>query len=260
MIKIAGKMKSLSIVLTLVFLISSCGKSGSQGKDKTDAEKIVVGISPDNVDVSKAIPIADLSYAYFAWKGKKISVKGYCAFFFDEGSIGKIVSLVGSVGDKKKLIECTMSNEYPEKFSRNTPIVISGIIERDYYGKIRMKDCILVVKDASKTKTIKANPYKIDADKPVDAADFYKTFYSWFGKEITVTGDYWGTTTSTTSYGKTIRVDLKDPKSGKVLVGCKMKEEHEKVINRRGVMIKGRVSRTSFGRIGMTNCEFVNQK
>jgi len=258
MIKIAVT-KILSVIL-LVFLISSCGKSGNKGKDKTDDEKIVVGISPDNVDVSKAIPIADLSYAYFAWKGKKISVKGYCAFFFDKGSIGKEVTLTGSPDDKKKLIKCKMLEEYPEKFSKNTPVVISGTIDRDYFGKILLKDCTLKVKDASETKTVKANPYKIDPDKAMTALDFYKLFYGWMGKEITVTGYYWGTTTSTTKYGKTIRVDLKDPKSGKISVGCEMKEEHDKIINRKGVMIKGQITRAVFGRVRMTNCEFVNQK
>ena len=89
------------------------------------------------------------------------------------------------------------------------------------------------------------------------SADYYK----WEGKEISIIGDYYMTTTSTTSYGKTIRVDLKNSAYNNV-ASCFFNEDPtEKIrVNEKGVIIRGKIkSSISYYNLMMEDCSLVNR-
>ena len=90
--------------------------------------------------------------------------------------------------------------------------------------------------------------------------------YALLGKEVTVEGHYHSTTTSTTSYGFTVRVDLSSATDTYTkLVGCEMAGEIPEASSealsagRDGVIIKGTVAGESFDRVGLEGCVLVNR-
>ena len=89
------------------------------------------------------------------------------------------------------------------------------------------------------------------------ATDYFK----WDGKEIAVIGQYFMTTISTTSYGKSINVDLKNPDSYDKVTACNFKEDPtEKIkVNEKGVIIKGKVKTYNNGYLLLDDCTVVNR-
>ena len=90
------------------------------------------------------------------------------------------------------------------------------------------------------------------------SADYYK----WEGKEISIIGDYSMTTTSTTSYGITIRVDLKNSATYNTVASCFFKEDPTAKIrvNEKGIIIRGKIkSSISYYNLMMEDCILVNR-
>ena len=236
-------------------LIFACSKGDASGK--SGPMKLSSVLTPDMVNSSRTLSVKQLTDAWFAWKGKRVTVTGYCNFFFSEGEIGKSVKVVANPGDKKKLLSCEMRTNYSGRFAKTVPVVIEGNIKGNGFWGIELTDCVLVSKGKT-VKTVKASS-SAPSGSVFDAGDFARSYSGWLGKEVSVTGYYWGTTTSTTRYGKTIRVDLQYPKNTRLKVGCEMREAHERITRRSGVIIRGRVSGEVFGNVRMTNCVFVNR-
>lgn len=248
----------LLFVLIIGLFVFACSKGDASGdSNKSVSLKKAAVLVPGSVDLSRPIGVKQLTDAFFAWKGKRITITGYCNFFFDEGEIGKSVKIVANPGDKDKLITCAMRTNYSGRFAKTVPVVIEGTIKRKSYWGIELIDCKLVSK-GKKPATVKA-AVNAASGSVFEAGDFARAYSGWLGKEVSVIGYYWGTTTSTTKYGKTIRVDLQDPKHTSIKVGCEMKEKHERITKRAGTIIRGRVSGQVFGGVRMTNCVFVNR-
>lgn len=258
------------IVFSLILIISflNCGnkKKDTNNEESTDekgVEQEVKKLNPNTVSPDEPIPVKELKEAFFTWsKVKEITIIGYPDLFWDEGTIGNRVELLGSPGSKDKLVECNMKTPNEEKLNKQNTVTIRGTIDRDFFGKIIFKDCELIGKneEAKRISYIFADEVKPETKYFVE--DFYNSFYGWKDKIVSVVGNYWGTTTSTTDYGVTIRIDLTDPITGEKCVGCNMKGEPPASLkdNRNNVIVKGRISGEVFGNVQMEECEVINIK
>ena len=266
-------MKYLKIcILAVALIFSACGngnENAGDNKEDNDIKKETVEkkLTPDNINLEEPILVKKLDEAFFAWKDvKNVTVTGYCNFFFDEGKINDEVTLLTEAGgerDLKRYMVCKMKQEYPEEFAKTTPVTIKGEVDNFFGGKFSLINCELVSKGESPDNKvyIRYSDYK---GENITLKDFYNSYFGWIDKEITVIGYYKSTTTSTTSYGKTTRVDLvSDNGSGKITVGCRMAADvitPEDINNNRdGVIIKGIIKGEAFDNVVMEECTFVNR-
>ena len=235
--------------------------------DKIDSPSNSGLLNPQTLDTKKVITVDTLNNSYFSLKGKKVTIFGYPQFFFDKGKIGKSVVLTAVAGDKRDLVECSMDKSYDEEISMKTAIVVTGEIKEHpkkpfsnnpRFNSIKLINCTLVSK--GDFKDIANADYNNISSGTLKVDDFYKTYNAWIGKEISVIGSYWGTTTSILKTGNIVRVDLKSEiKDSKVKVGFQMKKAHNKIENRDGVIIKGKVEGEAFDNVHLIDCEFVNR-
>ena len=273
-------MKKVLLSLGLIVMVcafANCGSSEAESPDTTasntaapssnKAEKKDEGrsakpvdlLNPNTIDSSKPIPVAALKETIFAWEGKEVAVIGYVySVFNDSASVGTSAKLLGEPGSEKKLIQCDMKQGDNERFAKTTPVIIKGKVNGTYGpdDMLRLKDCEVVSKGDAGEKG-KADPSSIDLSKPIPASELHSAYFAWEGKQISVIGNYSGTTTSRLKSGDRIRVDLSDP-SGKRAVGCHMKTDPGKVTERNNRVIKGIVKGRSFDQVNMEDCEFVN--
>jgi hypothetical protein len=263
-------MKKITQLLILSAIITSCGsKSGSKDStsEKTDStgteattEKQVVRLEPSAVDVNKPIDAIEANYQINCWDGKKIEVAGYgFVFYGDSLETSTWMNLTDSAGGSTKLVDCRFVNP-PSllKIAKTDMIHIRGKVRGDFFGAVSMDSCEIIAVTKS-IPTQAANPF---SKKVMDPISLSSDYYKWEGKEISIIGDYYMTTTSTTKYGKTIRVDLKNSANYDKVAGCNFEEDPtEKIrVNEKGVIIKGKVnSRAAYGYLMLDSCSLVNR-
>ncbi len=136
-------------------------------------------------------------------------------------------------------------------------IHIRGNVRGDFFGAVSLDSCEIITV-AKSIPTQAADPF---VKGVVNAVSLSADYYKWEGKEISVIGDYYMTTTSTTSYGKTIRVDLKNSATNDKVAGCEFKEDpSDKIrVNEKGVIIKGKIKTYSYGYLMLVDCSLVNR-
>jgi hypothetical protein len=113
---------------------------------------------------------------------------------------------------------------------------------------------------------IVTSPYVYDGETPLPVSDFYGFFNAWKDRVVLVEGYYHSTTTSTTDYGVTVRIDLAEPDDIYTkYVACEMTGEIPEgsdsllVAEREGVRIRGTLTGESFGMVGLEDCVLVNR-
>jgi hypothetical protein len=263
-------MKKIIQMLVLSATIGGCN-SGSGSKDanapKTDSmttetttEKKIVRLDPSAIDVNKPIDAVEANTQIDCWNDKKIEVAGYGFVFYGDSLDTKSgLNLTDSAGSSKKLIDCRfVTPPSLTKIAKTDMIHIRGNIRGDFFGAVSMDSCeIIAVAKSIPTQT--ADPFGKGLMNAISlSADYYK----WVGKEISVIGDYYMTTISTTAYGKTIRIDLKNGSNYEKEVGCEFKEDPSAKIrvNEKGVIIKGKIQvRAPFGYLMLEDCSVVNR-
>lgn len=254
----------------LSVLIGSCNsKPGSKdgGTLKTDStitetgtENKIIRLEPSAVDVNTPINAIEANNQIKCWDCKKIEVAGYgFAFYGDSLDTKAGLSLTDSLGGRKKLVDCRFINPPSlAKIAKTDMIHIKGKVRGDFFGAVTLDSCeIIAVAKSIPTQT--AYPF----DKRVmDAISLSADYYKWEGKEISIIGDYSMTTTSTTSYGITIRVDLKNWTTYDNVASCFFKEDPTAKIrvNEKGVIIRGKIkSSISYYNLMMEDCSLVNR-
>lgn len=263
-------MKKTILPLVLAIIVWSCNsKSDSKdaGSEKTDTvvtetipENKIIRLEPSAVDVNTPINAIEANYQINCWDGKKIEVAGYgFVFYGDSLETSTWMNLTDTAGGRNKLIDCRFTDTPSlAKIAKTDMIHIRGRVRGDFFGAVWMDSCeIIAVAKSIPTQT--AYPF----DKRVmDAISLSADYYKWEGKEISIIGDYYMTTTSTNKYGKTIRVDLKNSANYDKVAGCTFKEDPtEKIrVNEKGVIIKGKVNaRAAYGYLMLDDCILVNR-
>ena len=263
-------MKRVLQLLVISAFISGCN-SGSGNKDdkivKTDStsketttEKKIARLDPSTIDVNKPIDAVEANDQIDCWNDKKIEVAGYGFVFYGDSMDAKMgLNLTDSMGGSKKLVNCSFATPPAiTKIAKTDMIQIRGNVRGDFFGAVWLDSCeIISVAKSIPTQT--ADPF---GKGVMDAISLSADYYKWVGKEIAVVGDYYMTTISTTAYGKTIRIDLKNPANYKQVVGCEFKEDPSVKIrvNEKGVIIKGKIQvRAPFGYLMLEDCTVMNR-
>jgi hypothetical protein len=266
-------MKKLNylFLLFVIAAIISCNNSGNKttednneanqenATNEAPAEKSSGKLTPNQIKPDEAIPVDELNEVVFAWQQvEEVYVTGYCDFFFDKGKIDNDVSLLYELDSDQVVIDCSMKEIYDEEFDKSIPVSIKGKIEGERFGRLQLIDCELVEKGIelpAKGKYI--DPFVYGGEN-ISVKDFYDSYYGWMDKEVSVIGYYKSTTTSTTDYGTTVRIDL----SGETNEAkCRLKEDYEapEIEDREGVIIKGIIKGDFFGEVLLEECELVNR-
>ena len=263
-------MKFIVLPLTIAIIICSC-KSKTTDKDKeapgtiTTTDRKIDRLNPSAVDVNKPIDAIEANFQIDCWNGKKIEVVGYGFVFYGDSLDTKSgLMLTDSAGGSKRLIDCRFVNPPSLPKIAKTDMIhirgkINGCFSREIFdGAIIMDSCEIV----SVAKSITTQPVDPFGKTVMNVNELLADYYKWDGKEISVTGDYDMTTISTTSYGKTIRVDLKNSATNDKVAGCDFKEDPSEKItgNEKGVIIKGKIKAyTPYGYLMLEDCSLVNR-
>ncbi|MCR9173365.1 MAG: hypothetical protein NXI10_12770 [bacterium] len=220
--------------VAVALILGACGekteeKDGESTKEKKEQEAPEKILTAMNAADFEPIPAKLLHDTWHAWEGKKVQVVGYLGLFFDKGTInGTTTNLLGNPEDENELVYVKLAEEDATEYVKSTPVMIEGTIDGHwgFNGKYSVKliDAKVVRNGAELPKIGTIDPENLTA--PVSAQSLYDHYIGWLDKEITVVGNANGVTTSTTSYGVTIRVDLTDPNSAFTkYVGVRVKDE-----------------------------------
>jgi len=264
-------MKNFSILiaaLTLSILIYSCSgnssKNGSGNNDTTDSvanEETVKKdrLLPSEVSPDKAVKAEILNEAFYEWNGQEVLIAGYAKMYTDGEKLGKEVQLRDNPDNYDVLFTCEFKKALNKEVKSEDILIIKGKIKENSYWGISVVDCELVKLNGEYQKGTAPIP-GLKQKEAFWVKDLYDAFNSWMGKEVTVVGHYNSTTTSTTSYGTTYRIDLDNPENGVKLVGCTMRTEPDSdklSANRDNVKIRGKVTKDAWGSVQLEDCVIV---
>jgi hypothetical protein len=263
------------IILPLTFLstflfITSCGNKeeskddAGKKEDSTEVtEKGPKRLTAADIDLSKPWPVDVANDAIMCWENKKIDVAGYVSTYYGDSadiSYGSMVLLMKKGSGHQAVSVYLKDRDKKFKVHRNDMIHLRGTVSGTYFDTVVSMSEAEVIEIKPVIPTVKLDPTKEGAI--FDAGELQKDYTQWNNKEIAVVGDYFMTTISTTSYGKTIRVDLKATASSLADAGCEFKEDPSDKLkdNREGVIIKGKIKPGgSFGTLQLYDCQLVNR-
>lgn len=224
-------------------------------------------VDPSMITADTPVSAAALFESYFIWDGKKVTLEGYPHIFYsDTMIIEDELKLVAEPGGREVLATISFTDIQGITVNSSQPVTVSGTVEYYWTGDLELADGALVDNAPPAQSGVITSPYVYDGEVPLKVNEFFNMFNAWTGKEIIVEGYYHSTTTSTTSYGVTVRVDLSDPDDTYAkYAACEMAVEIPEgtdstmVANRAGTQIRGTVEGESFGMVGLENCQLVNR-
>lgn len=224
-------------------------------------------LDPTLITADTPVNVVALYVAYYAWDGKKVTLEGYPRIpYIDTMIVEDELELVAEPGDREALATISFT-DFPGITVRSDQLVtVTGTVEYYWTGDIELVDGV-IIEDAPQAQSgIVTSPYVYDGETPILIGEFFEMFNVWSGRDLIVEGNYHSTTTSTTSYGVTLRVDLSDPNDTySKYVACEMAEEIPEetnaimLENREGTQIRGIVEGESFSMVGLVNCQLVNR-
>jgi hypothetical protein len=264
------KKSFIYLALTTGIIFASCGgkeesKEDSKGKEGTEetTEEGPKRLTPSDIDVSKPIPCEEALAQIMCWENKTIDVAGYVYTYYGDSAAvdyGSLVLLAKKGGGKQAVSVSLKDRDKKFKVNKNDMIHLRGKVSGTYFDTLVSMYDAEVIAIAPSIKTEDLNPEK--SGVVFDAGALQKDYTQWNNKEIAVVGNYYMTTTSTTSYGVTNRVDLKGAKSDYADVGCDFTVDPSDKLkdNREGVIVKGKIKPGgSFGKLQLYDCQLVNR-
>jgi len=225
-------------------------------------------LDPSVISSETPVDAAALFEAYFAWDGKQVVLQGYpyIPYGADTMILEDDVELITEPGSSERLATLTFTDPAGIIVKADQPITASGTVDYYWTGDIEIIDCEMLEDVSAAEPGLVTSPWVYDGTTPILVAEFYDMFNVWMGREIIVDGYYHSTTTSTTDYGVTIRVDLSHPDDTYTkFVACEMVGEIPEAVdsnmveNREGTRIRGTVAGESFSMVGLENCELINR-
>jgi len=238
-------------------------------EEAVEVEEVVLypegTLDPGQVTAETPVQAWALKEAYFAWDSMEVTVAGYPYIFYGDSTVleGEI-ALRDSPESEEELVT-VIFEEPPNVTVAGTDLVAArGTGLLSWTGDLEVTGAELA-EPPDELLTVETSPYVYDGVTPIPAGQLAELYTAWVGREVTVEGYYHSTTTSTTDYGTTIRVDLAHPEDTYTkYVGCEMAEpipeetESLMVADRAGVRIRGTVAGESFGNVGLESCVIVS--
>jgi hypothetical protein len=278
---------SMMLAMFLMVLASGCGQSepaeGTGTADSLAAGDVVADtaavveievvlypegtLDPSMITPDRPVSAAALYNAYFAWNGKPVTVVGYphIPYLRDTLSIESDLEMIIDPVADEILASVTFAAPVNSIVNKGELLAVSGTVEMSWTGDLEIIDAVMAPAPEA-FERLETSPYAYDGVTPIPVDQIAEMVYALLGKEVTVEGTYHSTTTSTTDYGVTVRVDLSDPSDEWTkLVGCEMAGEipaaSDTAIssNREGVQIRGTVTTDSFSMVGLEGCVLINR-
>lgn len=195
---------------------SSSGEASNEAKSENteSIEKTPDILTPMNAKDREPIDAQLLMNTWKAWEGKKVQVVGYIDLFTEKSKLYfQNVKLKVNPDDDRETIYADLIEMDTTEFDSKTLVTVEGIIT-GYWGfdgkySVKMKEAKILLNNPKLPTEKILDPNNLT--KPVSARALYDNYVGWVDKVVTVSGNANGVTTSTTSYGVTIRVDLVDP-------------------------------------------------
>ncbi len=221
-------------------------------------------LDPEAVTPDVAVGTWALNEAYFAWMGKEVTLVAYPYIWYGEDVVVEDdLRLVADPESTDELATAIFDEALNLTVMRGDIIAVRGIVEEGWTGPELTGAVFVDAPDAF--VRIETSPWAY-AGEPVPVDQFNEMFNVWMGKEVTVEGYYHSTTTSTTDYGTTIRIDLAHPDDTYTkYVACNMLEplsavsESLIVAERSGVQIRGTIADPFFDQVGLEGCVLLNR-
>ncbi len=222
-------------------------------------------LDPQAVDPDVPVPADVLFEAYFAWNGMEVTVAGYPDIWYgDSSEVEGELELVADPDSNDELLVAELADPSPVTVYRGEPVAVRGTLEMTWTGlEITGAE---IVEPPADLEPVETSAYVYDAGTVVPVDQMVELATALEGVEVAVVGRYHSTTTSTTSDGTTIRIDLtsgRDPYTK--LVACEMADEISPesdsllVAEREGVVILGTVEGESFDMVGLEGCVLQNR-
>ncbi len=256
----------MALALVMVLGLGSCGAkvdnnaSGQAGLRDAGPAKMQ-RLAPDSYQAGQVLDAAALLAAYTVWEGKKVRLAGYTNTFFDSETIKTEFSLrADAAADRKaktsKQVLVTLLAEYGKEVSNTALLVVEGIISGSWDGAIQVKDAVIVDLGETVPSTVKADPMA-GTDSIFSLDSLFADYFGWEGKLVRISGNYWGVTTSSNSYGTSHRVDLTDALGNKV-AGCHFDNPPPEPSSKEGVVIEGSIKGLVFDTINLEKSVFIS--
>jgi len=224
-------------------------------------------IDPATLTPDEPVSAAALYQAWFAWNGKPVTVVAYpyVPYMRDTISVETELELIGDPASTEPLATAIFTVPAGVILNAGEPVAICGTLEMSWTGELEILDAALAETPAA-VERIETSPWVYDGRMPIPVDQLSEMVHALVGREVTVEGTYHSTTTSTTDFGVTVRVDLADPSDEWTkLVGCEMAGEIPAAsdtalsTNREGVMIRGIVAGESFDMVALEGCVLINR-
>lgn len=221
-------------------------------------------IDPETVSPEEVIPAAGLYREFFAWDGMEVTLAGYPLIRYgDSVEVSNELMLVSSPESTDEVVGAETGQDAGRTVYLGEIIALRGTAGSQW-SRPRLEGAVFV-DPPEELLPVETSPYAY-AGEPIPVDQFAELYNAWLGREVVVSGYYHSTTTSTTDYGVTVRVDLADPEDTyTTLIGCEMAGEipeevtEAMVENRSGVQIRGTVTGSIFGMVELEDCVVVNR-
>lgn len=225
-------------------------------------------IDPANLNAETVVNAAALNEAYYAWDSLKVTLQGYPYIFYgDSVTVEDELELVAQPGGEDVLVTVSFDGSPEKVLAGDRPVTVSGTVEYYWTGDLMLNGGEIIEDAPPAEAGLETSPYAYDGETPILVEEFCDMYYyALIGKEVIVEGYYMSTTTSTTDYGETIRIDLSVPSdSYKRYAACEMTgpvpadTDSMIVLEREGVRIRGTIVGESYDAVGLENCEVINR-
>jgi hypothetical protein len=268
---------ALILLLVLAVVFTGCGEDSPEtaGEPSTgetpDVETVEETalypegtLDPATVTPDIVISAVDLNREFFAWDGMEVTIAAYPYIWYgDSTEVENELRLVSEPGSTDELARAMTAAVAGEVVHRNEIIAFTGTVASGWQGP-ELEDAVFA-EPPDELVPVETSPHAYAGETiPID--QFSELYNVWLGMEVTIEGYYSSTTTSTTDYGVTVRVDLSDPQAtSNKLVGCEMADlvpddvSEAMSANRAGVQIRGVVTGSVFGNVSMEDCVIINR-
>lgn len=248
-------------LLALSFI--SCGGKETKAENEDETKKELVNeniLNPLTADFSKVIGFKELSQSMKVYYETEIQLIVYPITYLEKEKFTDNLACATSMDSDERSVYLKFKILPTGEFKSKTAYLIKAKIYRlGFNNSLELKD-VELVGEAKDKKTVAFDPQTISADKIYSAVDILKNMQAWKGKQVTVTGDYMGTTVSKSVDGKTIyetRVDLGEIGNYDYVVGCAFDQDPSASLpaRKKGVKIQGILdAELHFDRPYLTKC------
>lgn len=223
-------------------------------------------VDPSTVTPETAVSAAALYDSYFAWDGKQVTVAAYPYIWYGDSTVVEDdLDLVADQESTDELATAVFAEPPNVSVVKGELLAVTGTLERSWTGDIEITDAAMV-EAPEQMVAVETSPYAYDGTTAIPVDQLSEMVTVWDGREVLVEGYYHSTTTSTTDYGTTVRIDLAHPDDIYTkYVACEMAaeipEESDSMLasDREGVRIRGTVEGESFDMVGLEGCTLVNR-